>query len=379
MPSVTDQKSIDIIEAADSAEDLRRSLAARYPAFEVDRLRRVAIVGAAGEGARFASFCRDNGIEIAAICDGNETLVGGELGGCRIGSLGDLERQPRDLPVVIASHRVLNAQSHLRDQGFVHVAPLGLIGVLAPKAFPPHMFYEGWLDDTFANRNHYRALDAMLADDLSRRVLDRILAYRLTLDAEVLRPIIEWELYGFGLIKYSDDEVYIDAGAFDGDSIRLFIERVDGRFERIIGFEPDARTYARLRANFTDDPRIETVNKGLHRRAAVLRFENAGTRGSAITGVSATGVEIPVVGLDEVLNGGRVSFLKMNIEGAELEALKGARNAIAEWQPKLAISAYHRPTDLWQVPFLIRELRPDYRMYLRQHDGGVIETVVYGL
>jgi hypothetical protein len=67
----------------------------------------------------------------------------------------------------------------------------------------------------------------------------------------------------------------------------------------------------------------------------------------------------------------------MNIEGSEIEALQGAAQSIRRWNTKLAISVYHRPTDLWQIPELVRSLNPDYRFYLRQHDGGIIETVLY--
>jgi hypothetical protein len=69
----------------------------------------------------------------------------------------------------------------------------------------------------------------------------------------------------------------------------------------------------------------------------------------------------------------------MNIEGAEQEALRGAAESITRWRPKLAISAYHRARDLWQIPALVREIHAGYRLFLRQHDGGVIETVLYAL
>ena len=69
----------------------------------------------------------------------------------------------------------------------------------------------------------------------------------------------------------------------------------------------------------------------------------------------------------------------MNIEGAEIEALKGGRNLIGEYAPKLAISGYHRPTDLWQLPRLIMELNCAYRLYVRQQDGGIIESVIYAV
>jgi hypothetical protein len=69
----------------------------------------------------------------------------------------------------------------------------------------------------------------------------------------------------------------------------------------------------------------------------------------------------------------------MNIEGAEIDALCGARSTIKRWMPKLAISVYHRPSDLWRIPRLVRELGPHYDLFLRQHDGGVIETVLYAI
>jgi hypothetical protein len=69
----------------------------------------------------------------------------------------------------------------------------------------------------------------------------------------------------------------------------------------------------------------------------------------------------------------------MNIEGAEIDALNGARKTIETWMPKLAISVYHRPSDLWQIPQLIHDFSKDYDFFLRQHDGGVIETVLYAI
>ena len=88
---------------------------------------------------------------------------------------------------------------------------------------------------------------------------------------------------------------------------------------------------------------------------------------------------MPVTTIDEVLGERRLTYVKMNIEGAEIDALQGGRNAIRKWQPRLALSIYHRPSDLWRIPQLVLELDPGYRLYLRQHDGGIIETVLYAL
>lgn len=369
---------LDQLREFQSVAEMRAGLLARDAAFDPKHLQKIVVMGAADEGRRLVELCGKLKIEVAAVCDDNPKKQGLQVGATVVKPMDALKDIDRDIPVIIASHRVLKALERLQGMEFTHVAPFALLEVLDPKAFPPHMFYDGWLEDLFEHRDRYTALAGLLADDMSRRVLDAVIGFRLTLDATVLSPIVEWDLYGpANLLQYGDDEVYVDGGSYDGDSIRLFIDRVRGKFSRVLAFEPDKNTFKRLAANFSGEKRVEPINAGLHRRTATLHFDNAGTRGSIL--VEQGGIEVPVVGLDEVLGGDRVTYIKMNIEGAELEALKGGEQAIKRWAPKLAISAYHRPSDLWQVPDVVRSLRPDYKLCLRQHDGGVIETVLYAL
>ena len=377
--SMADNKlSVAAVGNVGSMKEMRQALLSRYAAFVPDQLERVAIVGSAGEGARFANICRDVGIEIVGIFESNTGRVGKWVAGKVVSLLESIERLDRDIPVVLASHRLLGPSDRMHYLGFRHVAPLAALQIIAPTIFPPHMFYDGWLEDLDENRDRYDDLRDALADDLSRQTLDAVINFRRSLDVEQIRPLIDWEVYNpDGLIRLADDEVYVDGGAYEGDTINLFIDRVDGRYERALGFEPDTATYENFKANFAGEPRVEPINRGLYDHTGTLRFDDAGTRGSII--VDSGGVEIKVTSLDEVLDGDRVTYIKMNIEGAELKALEGARQSIAQWQPKLAISAYHRPTDLWEIPALIRSLHLDYKLYLRQHDGGVIETVIYAL
>lgn len=369
---------LEQLNATHEATELRQILAARYSGLAPGRLRELAIIGAAEEGERLAGLCLARGIALRAIVDDNPSRLGRIIGGQPVTAFDALAALSRDVPVVIASHRVLKASERLRGMGFTTVVSFGLLQALDPNAFPPHMFYDGLIEDLLINRAAYRQLAEMFADDMSRRVLDAVLAFRLSFDPSVLGPIVELDLYDPGnLLHYGEDEVYVDGGAYDGDSVRLFIERVGGRFARVLAFEPDRNTFKRLVANFAGETRVKPINAGLHRQKAVLRFNNAGTRGSLL--VEEGGIEIPVVGLDEMLGSDRVTFIKMNIEGAEQEALAGARQAIQRWAPKLAISVYHRPRDLWQIPRIVRELRSDYKLYLRQHDGGIIETVLYAI
>ncbi len=363
------------LERSASAGDLRESLRRRYPFLERDALSGIAILGAGPEGKRLAELCESLGIELVGVFDNDATKRGAAVGRCRVVPADALVQLDRSVPVIVASHRVLGATTTLRALGF-RVAPFAALQVLQPRTFPPHMFYDGLLEDLHAHRAAYLLLAGSLADAESAKVLERVIGYRLTLDATSLSDVVDWDLYGFsGILRFGEDEVYVDAGAYDGDSVRMFVAHVQGKYHRILAFEPDAATFQRLDRNMRDYPRVHALNCGLHRRKGTLRFSNDGSRAAIISDQGSFSVE--VASLDEVLAGERVSFIKMNIEGAEHEALFGAAQSIARWRPKLAISAYHRPGDLWSLPALVRELVPDYRIYFRQHDGGIIETVLY--
>jgi FkbM family methyltransferase len=362
---------------ADGPEALRQSLRQRHGAFADPK--RLLILGAAGEGRRLAGLCRKRGIDVLAIADDDPALEGQEISGAKVVRSAALAEMDRSVPIVIASHRTLKATQRLRAMGYSHVAPFVLLQMIAPRDFPPHAFHEGWLEDLYENRAKYEALSTHLADDFSRRVLDAVIGYRLSCDPAVLDPIVEWELYGpSGLLSYGEREVYVDGGSYDGDSVRLFIDRVGGRFDRILAFEPDPATYARLVQNFRGEPRVEPICKGLYSAETTLRFDDAGSRASGLVS-NGDGISVPVTTIDRVLGDNDVTYIKMNIEGAEQEALAGSARAIARCRPKLAISAYHRAADLWQIPALVQRLEAGYRLYLRQHDGGVIETVLYAL
>ena len=344
---------------------------------------RIVIVGAGPEGRRLADICKAQGIELAAIVDDDPTKLGLEISGEVVEPTSRLADLDRDIPIIIASHRVLNASKRLSALGFRRVFPFAVLQVLRPDIFKPHMFYDGWLEDLFENRSHYAWLDAELADARSHDVLAAVIQFRLTGDPLVLAPIIDEGRYyqGLyhpqGLFEFSGNEVYVDAGAYDGDSINWFRERVGDRYERVIAFEPDPVTYARLAKNFAGESRIEPVNAGLHRAKTTLHFRNDASRGAIFSDDGEASID--VVSLDDVLDGARASYIKMNIEGAEIDALYGAKNTIRKWLPKLAISVYHRASDLWRIPQIVRKLSPAYDLYLRQHDGGVIETVLYAL
>lgn len=113
----------------------------------------------------------------------------------------------------------------------------------------------------------------------------------------------------------------------------------------------------------------------------MLLFKSMGNGSSSFgekDGIS-TVIEVFVTTIDSVLNGGRADFIKMDIEGAELEAIKGAKNTIQKYHPQLAISVYHKTEDILELPKLILEYNPRYKLYLRHYSITDSETVLYAI
>jgi FkbM family methyltransferase len=369
---------LDRLSCGPEPTAMQRFLASYHPAL-ANLPSRIAILGAAEEGQRLVSICDRHDIDIAVIVDDAPERQGTMIGSHTVDSRAVLDSLDRDTPVVIASHLTLNASQSLKAQGFRNVSPFPVLQILHGEMFAPHMFYTGWSEDLLANQQRYADLARRLADDASRRVLDAVFAYRQTLVPETLAHVIRDKdpYLAADLFTFRQDEIYVDGGAFDGDTIRLFIERTGGHFRRILGFEPDPTTFSRLAANFAEDQRVVPVNAGLWSRADTLHFRNNAGRASILDSIGE--VMVNVLALDDMLDGEGVSFIKMNIEGAELEALRGAASSICRFLPKLAIAAYHRPSDLWEVAKVVDEIAPGYDFYLRQHCGGVVETVLYAV
>jgi len=182
----------------------------------------------------------------------------------------------------------------------------------------------------------------------------------------------------------------VDAGAFNGDTIAEFEAACNNSnicYEKIYGFEPDTENFLALKSNFKGSENKELVNRGLYSSSMVLNFEESTSSASLGAGTARIVnnevstqegfVQIKTISLDEFLDGAKVTFIKMDIEGAELEALYGARDIIAKYKPKLAISVYHQRDDILDIPCFIKELCPEYKFYLRHYSNFITETVLF--
>lgn len=172
-------------------------------------------------------------------------------------------------------------------------------------------------------------------------------------------------------------EIFVDAGSFDGMSSVSFKRWAkDSMF--VYAFEPDICNAKRCLQNLVKNQiPSKVIRKGLWNKNTRLQFE---TKATALSKICARGgVTVPVVPLDEILREDPVTFIKMDIEGAEKEALEGAERTITQYQPKLAISVYHKPEDILELPERILSYDPGYQLYMRHYSLAAFDTVLYAV
>lgn len=214
----------------------------------------------------------------------------------------------------------------------------------------------------------YTALYNALADDTSRALLDDMIRYRLTGRLEFLRRTEPLAASLRGLIREDSVLTALDGGAFTGDTVRVFGE-VFSSLREVWAVEPDAHSFSKLSAyaeaetRFTVHPR----NGLLWCKTGTLPFRMAGSRGSGIGASAKRQKETEVAAWTaDSLVFGRIDLIKLDVEGAEREALRGMEALIRRDRPALVISLYHRTDDLAALPEMLQKICPDYCFSLRR-------------
>ncbi len=231
------------------------------------------------------------------------------------------------------------------------------------------------------HRAEFKKLSKMLEDDFSRKTLRTIIKYRITLRWQLLRKIVVQPQYFVkDILLPMEGEVFIDGGAYTGDTISelvsVFGEGVN-YCKKIYAFEPDAISRRVLVERCKDYDNIVILPVGLWSEKTYLNFNMKGNRGSRIC-KDGTQV-ISVDSIDNLCADEKVTFIKLDVEGSEQEALRGAERVIRRDKPRLAICIYHRPEDYFQIPFMIKEMVPEYKFYIRHHMYHQYDTVLYAV
>jgi FkbM family methyltransferase len=185
------------------------------------------------------------------------------------------------------------------------------------------------------------------------------------------------------LVSLKPDEVFVDCGAFDGDSVAAFLKRSGGWLGGIVAIEADPQNAEKLRQFVSKLPptvrqKIEVVQAAVASQTGSIRFNSTGSAASNYVDGHGT-IEVTCRRLDDILQNKKPSYIKMDIEGAEPDALTGACETIRWHAPILAVCLYHRQSDLWEIPLQIREMTDRYEFFLRRYSDDCWEQVLYAI
>lgn len=199
-------------------------------------------------------------------------------------------------------------------------------------------------------------------------------------EERVCNPIVEnngWEYFDY--FEPNENEIFVDAGCYNGGTAVNFVKWATKGYDYIYSFEANPHAITKCKETFKKyELKGELIDKGLWNKKDILKFAAKLDSDASGANIAEDGEEsIETISLDEVLDGRRVTFIKMDIEGAEYNALIGSEKTIRNWNPRLAICVYHKPEDIVEIPALLLKMNNDYKFALRQYDSWDTSAILY--
>lgn len=231
------------------------------------------------------------------------------------------------------------------------------------------------------NKQEYIRLYSRLSDEESKKVYIDLMKYKMTMEAaytksalEISSPLGECD-YDIVIMDKLEGSPYtlFDCGGFDGDSAETFVNKVS-KYQAVYIFEPDSDLMSKAKNRLNKFPNINYINKGVGSRNETLYYKKSKPGAGKFTDGGTE--EIQIVTLDDYIKDEH-SFIKMDIEGLECEALEGATNAIRKYKPIMSISAYHKSDDYRKIINQVLTYNPDYKIYIRHYTNTYTETRIY--
>ncbi len=310
-------------------------------------------------------------LNIVAFIDGNPDKIGTKF---------------LNKPVISLDECVKNYENPLV---FINVGTVKTINQVIDLLNEKHI--EHYILDKFIfSQNKEKILNIynILEDDLSKETYANIILARMN-EAKQDFSLVRNNQY-FAVPEFcqnNPNEIFVDCGAYVGDTIEKYLFIKQGIFKQIYAFEPESKNYNALKH------RIERLNKEWAlssekiktEEAAISDTDSRGQLSSVKSDSPSLGAQIihddngniSLIKLDTYFSNKKMTFLKADIESHEQKLLSGAKNVIIRDKPLLSICIYHNAYDMFEIPLLIKEINPDYKLFIRHHYFNFSETVLY--
>ncbi len=318
-----------------------------------------------GDGAEKIRAVLDGiGVEIDDIMASDEFVRGHSFMGFRVKKLSEIEQLYGDDFIILVSFgtqlpEVMDRIYDIASRHELYAPNVPVIG-------------DGLFDLEYA-REHYKELKAayeLMADEQSKKVFENIIRYKLSGDIRLLKECETSREEMYDLLRIGAEEIYVDLGAYNGDTLVEFLNETSMKFRKLYAMEPDHKNYLKLkrRLYMIGSGLLEAYNCGAWDSETTMLFSLKAGRSSKVDNSdSARGREVRMMSVDHMLQGGEATFIKYDVEGSEEKALNGTRQTIAKCRPKLNVALYHRNEDMFAIPLQVAELNRKYKLYLRHH------------
>lgn len=298
------------------------------------------------------------GINIAMVVASEGFVRKRAFRGFEVKSIRDAEAELGDFVVVLGfASSVPAVMESIKDMAKAHEVIMPVVPV-----FGKTLFNRDYLE---ANLDNLRICREMLFDDKSKEVFDNMVRFQFTGKLPCLfasESTRENSL--IKILELTNKEDMLDLGAFRGDTVEELIN-LTGGYSSVLALEPDKKSFDKLCAYLADKKNTEALPYAVWKESKLLTFSGTGGRQSALADTGKYTVE--AVSIDSITQNRKITYVKMDVEGVEKEALEGMTELMKTQKPKLSIACYHRTEDLCTLIPLIAKANPDYRIHLRHH------------
>lgn len=346
------------------------------------------LFGAGNLGKKVLRGLRQVGLEPVAFADNNAGVWGTMIEGIPVLSPPDAAaRYGEEAAFIITiwggrgTETMAQRIAPLHGLGCSTVLSFGTLFWKYPEIYLPHYAVD-LPHKVLEQADAIRAAFELWEDNASRREFVAQIRWRLHLDFDALPAPVAHEIYfPTDLVEVVDTEVFVDCGAFDGDTLAAFLRSRGELFGHVHAFEADPVNFGKMRVSVATLSETLQTKITLHpfavgERRETVRFAAMGTESSA---VGSGTLEVQSVPLDQALADQHPTWIKMDIEGSEPDALLGTRLLVREHAPVLAICSYHLQDHVWRIPLLVREMSDEYRFFLRPHVLECWDLVSYAI
>jgi len=324
-----------------------------------------------GNGAdKIMDLCAQKNIKIKEVFASDEFVRGHYFKGFKVKKLSEIENENE-----YENFCILTAFATREDEIIDRIYKLNEKYELYSPNFP--VFGEEYPDDRFFAENSCEIEKTynLLSDDISKEVYINVINFMISGKIKYLRQIQTSKFDALDLFNLHEDLNYIDAGAYNGDTVLELINYLDDKnINKITAIEPDKKNFEKLKQNLFGNnlsDKCELYNTGLWSEEKTLCFDSKSGRNSSLNNSnSKKSAEIFVNSLDNILKHNELhseTLIKYDVEGSEYEALLGSAETIKKYSPKLIVSLYHRNEDIFKLLLLINSINPNYNFYIRKH------------